>query len=319
MGSDPVTLSGVISLSRAIDGFETYVADERRFSPRTVLAYRSDLDRFADFWEREFAHESAAKTSLAKVDTLAVRSYLAYLHRARLSNRSLARHLSTLRSFFRWACREGHLEKNPAKGLPSPRVPKTLPRAMTLPDTERLLSADESETLVPERERALFELLYATGLRVSEAAGLDCEDVDLSERLARVTGKGSRERIVPFGEIAADALRAYLPSRAALRHRARDRESEAGEPLFVNARGGRLTPRSMARLLKRRLRAAGLPEEISPHALRHTFATHLLQAGADLRAIQELLGHASLSTTQKYTHLDAARLREVYRNAHPKA
>jgi integrase/recombinase XerC len=309
----------MIFLSRGIDDFETYVADERRFSARTVLAYRTDLDRFADFWEREFAHESAGKTSLAKVDTLAVRSYLAYLHRARLSNRSLARHLSTLRSFFRWACREGHLEKNPARGLPSPRVPKTLPRAMTLPDTERLLSADENETLVPERERALFELLYATGLRVSEAAGLDCEDVDLSERLARVTGKGSRERIVPFGEIAADALRAYLPSRAALRHRARDRESEAGEPLFVNARGGRLTPRSMARLLKRRLRAAGLPEEISPHALRHTFATHLLQAGADLRAIQELLGHASLSTTQKYTHLDAARLREVYRNAHPKA
>jgi integrase/recombinase XerC len=135
----------------------------------------------------------------------------------------------------------------------------------------------------------------------------------------RVTGKGSRERIVPFGEAAGEALRAYLPSRAALRHRAGSDEGESGEPLFVNTRGGRLTPRSMGRLLKRRLRAAGLPEAISPHALRHTFATHLLQAGADLRAIQELLGHASLSTTQKYTHLDAARLREVYRNAHPKA
>jgi integrase/recombinase XerC len=247
-----------------------------------------------------------------------VRSYLAHLHRAKLSNRSLARHLSTLRSFFRWACREGHIEKNPAKGLPAPRVPKTLPRAMTLPDTERLLDSGHDEGLIPERERALFELLYATGLRVSEAAGLDLDDVDFAERLVRVTGKGSRERIVPFGEAAADALRAYLPSRAALRHRAND-EDETGDPLFVNARGGRLTPRSMARLLKRRLRAAGLPEEISPHALRHTFATHLLQAGADLRAIQELLGHASLSTTQKYTHLDAARLREVYRNAHPKA
>ncbi|HKD16428.1 MAG TPA: tyrosine-type recombinase/integrase, partial [Thermoanaerobaculia bacterium] len=197
-------------------------------------------------------------------------------------------------------------------------VPKTLPRAMTLPDTERLLAADEDDAAVPERERALFELLYATGLRVSEAAGLDLEDVDFSARLVRVTGKGSRERIVPFGEAAADALEAYLPSRAALRRRADD-DGEPGEPLFVNARGGRLTSRSMARLLKRRLRAAGLPAEISPHALRHTFATHLLQAGADLRAIQELLGHASLSTTQKYTHLDAARLREVYRNAHPKA
>jgi len=143
--------------------------------------------------------------------------------------------------------------------------------------------------------------------------------VDFSARLVRVTGKGSRERIVPFGETAAEALREYLPVRAALRRQVEDEDPESGAPLFVNARGGRLTTRSMARLLKRRLRAAGLPEEISPHALRHTFATHLLQAGADLRAIQELLGHASLSTTQKYTHLDAARLREVYRNAHPKA
>lgn len=307
------------SLARAIQGFESYIADERRYSPRTVTAYRSDLDRFADFWEREFAHESAGRTPVGRLDTLAVRSYLAHLHRARLSNRSLARHLSSLRSFFRWACRAGHLEKNPAAGLPSPRVPKTLPRAMTLPDTERLLAAEEEDSFIPERERALFELLYATGLRVSEAAGLDVEDVDLEARLLRVTGKGSRERIVPFGEAAGEALRAYLPSRAALRHRAGSESPEEGEPLFVNARGGRLTTRSMARLLKRRLRAAGLPEEISPHALRHTFATHLLQAGADLRAIQELLGHASLSTTQKYTHLDAARLREVYRHSHPKA
>ena len=309
----------MISLSRAIDGFERYVADERRFSPRTVLAYRSDLERFANFWEKEFAHESAAKTALSKLDTLAVRSYLAALHRAKLSNRSISRHLSTLRSFFRWACREGHLAASPAKGLPSPRVPKTLPRALTLPDTERLLDAEDGEALVPERERALFELLYATGLRVSEAAGLDLEDVDFSSRLVRVTGKGRRERIVPFGEAAEDALRAYLPSRDALRHRGREREHGPEEPLFVNARGGRLTSRSMARLLKRRLRAAGLPAEISPHALRHTFATHLLQAGADLRAIQELLGHASLSTTQKYTHLNDWQLIEVYKKAHPRA
>ncbi|HEX4439287.1 MAG TPA: tyrosine recombinase XerC [Thermoanaerobaculia bacterium] len=308
----------MISLSRAIDDFETYVRDERRFSPRTVLAYRTDLDRFAGFWEREFANTAAGKTPLAKIDTLAVRSYLASLHRAKLAHRSLARHLSTLRSFFRWACREGYLDKSPAKGLATPKLPKPLPRAMTLPDTERLLST-EDEGSIPERERALFELLYASGLRVSEAAGLDVEDVDFSARLVRVTGKGSRERIVPFGEAAGGALREYLPTRAALRHRADVSGIEDGEPLFVNARGGRLTTRSMARLLKRRLRAAGLPAEISPHALRHTFATHLLQAGADLRAIQELLGHASLSTTQKYTHLDAARLREVYRNAHPKA
>src|SRR5215467_9681202 len=203
----------MISLSKAIDGFESYLADERRFSPRTVTAYRADLDRFAAFWEEEFAHQRAGETPLSRIDTLAVRSHLASLHRARLANRSLARHLSTLRAFFRWACREGHLEKSPARGLPSPRVPKTLPRAMTLPDTERLLAADEEESFVPERERALFELLYATGLRVSEAAGLDLEDVDFEERLVRVTGKGRRERIVPFGEVAEEALADYLPAR----------------------------------------------------------------------------------------------------------
>ncbi len=310
----------MISLSRAIAGFIAYLADERRFSPATVRAYRGDLDRFAGFWESEFAHQEAARTPLTAIDTLAVRSHLASLHRGNLANRSLSRHLSTLRAFFRWACREGHLAKNPARGLPAPRVPKTLPRAMTLADTQILLDAREEDSF-PERERALFEFLYATGLRVSEAAGLDLSDVDFSSRLARVVGKGRKERIVPFGEEAEEALRDYLPSRAARRrdaHRVGETGSD-GEPLFVNARGGRLTTRSMARLLKTRLRAAGLPAAISPHALRHTFATHLLSAGADLRAIQELLGHASLSTTQKYTHLDAARLREVYRQAHPKA
>jgi integrase/recombinase XerC len=323
----------VITLARAIGQFESYLADERRFSPQTVLAYRTDLDRFSDFWEREFGEGPSAKTPLSRVDTLAVRSHLASLHRAKLSNRSLARHLSTLRSFFRWACREGYLERNPAKGLPSPRVPRSLPRALTLTDTESLLET-EDEGHLPDRERALFELLYATGLRVSEAAALDLEDVDLSARMLRAQGKGRKERIVPFGETAEDALRAWLPVRRELRKiRAAapphppaplqpgegSRRKSDGEPLFVNARGGRLTTRSMARVLKRRLRAAGLPAQISPHALRHTFATHLLQSGADLRSIQELLGHASLSTTQKYTHLDAARLRDVYRRAHPRA
>jgi integrase/recombinase XerC len=309
----------VTSLSGAIEDFLSSLAHERRFSPRTVLAYRTDLEQFADFWERDFANRSASKTRLAEVDTLAVRSHLASLHRRRLSNRSLGRHLSALRSFFRWACREGLLAKNPARGLASPRAPRTLPRAMTLADTESLLETSD-EGSFPERERALFELLYATGLRVSEAAGLDIADLDLESRLVRAQGKGGKERIVPFGEPAAEAVAEYLPLRSSLRAATNpDRDDEDAEPLFVNARGGRLTTRSMARLLKRRLRAAGLPAQISPHALRHTFATHLLQAGADLRSIQELLGHASLSTTQKYTHLDAARLREVYRRAHPRA
>lgn len=308
----------MFTLASAIGAFVKHIGEERRFSRHTVTAYRSDLESFASFWERDFAQESAAKTPLSRVDTLAVRSYLASLHKGKLSARSLSRRLSTLRSFFRWACREGFVAKSPAKYLPTPRVPRSLPRAMTLADTEDLLAA-AGEGPMPARDRALFELLYATGLRVSEAAGLDVEDVDFASRLVRVVGKGSKERIVPFGEEAEEALKAYLPDRAAVRSPQVYEKDAEGQPLFVNTRGGRLTPRSMARLLKRRLRAAGLPADISPHALRHTFATHLLSAGADLRSIQELLGHASLSTTQKYTHLDAARLREVYGNAHPKA
>jgi integrase/recombinase XerC len=304
----------VITLASAISEYLSHVSGDRNFSQQTVRAYGSDLARFARFWKVEFGERDAAVTPLPRVDTLSVRSYLASLHRSGLRNRSLARHLSTLRSFFRWACREGHVANNPAKGLPAPRVPHTLPRALTLRDTEELLDTQPSDSF-PERDRALFELLYAAGLRVAEAAALDLEDLDFGSRLLRVLGKGRKERIVPFGEEAEDALRAYLPARA----ERRPRDADDGEPLFVNARGGRLTPRSMGRLLKLRLRAAGLPADISPHALRHTFATHLLQAGADLRAIQELLGHASLSTTQKYTHLDIARLREVYRHSHPKA
>jgi len=309
------------TLSAAISEFLRAIELERNFSPQTVRAYAADLSRFRDFWEKEFANVPAAKTPLQKVDTLAVRAHVAALHRAKLSSRSLARHLSALRSLFQWACRSGWCETNPAASVPMPRQPKSLPRALTFSDTERLLGADPEADPFPERDRAMFEVLYATGLRVSELAGLDIDDVDGGQRLARVLGKGGKERIVPYGEPASEALRAYLPTRAALRSAAEKRGDleEDGEPLFVNHRGGRLTSRSVGRILKRRLKEAGLPERISPHALRHTFATHLLSAGADLRSIQELLGHASLSTTQKYTHVDAAKLMEVYKKSHPKA
>jgi len=310
------------TLSAAISEFLRSIELERNFSPQTVRAYAGDLARFRDFWEKEFANVPAEKTPLGKVDTLAVRAHVAALHRAKLSSRSLARHLSAIRSLFQWACRSGWCTTNPAASVPMPRQPKSLPRALTFPDTERLLGADSETDPFPERDRAMFEMLYATGLRVSELSGLDLDDVDGGQRLARVLGKGGKERIVPYGEPAAEALRAYLPTRAALRSAAEKRGDggdDETEPLFVNHRGGRLTSRSIARILKRRLREAGLPERISPHALRHTFATHLLSAGADLRSIQELLGHASLSTTQKYTHVDAVKLMEVYRKSHPKA
>ena len=305
------------TLATALSQFLAHLTLERNFSPETARAYRADLGRFVEFWETEFANEPASRTPLSRIDTLAIRAHVASLHRGRMSKRSLARHLSTLRSFFAWACERELCRSNPARGVVSPRTPKTLPRALSLPETDRLLGAEDETAAFPDRDRALFEFLYATGLRVSELSGLDLEDVDFRERLVRVLGKGGKERIVPYGEPAARALAEYLPGRAALRARGDGGDEE--EPLFVNHRGGRLTARSVARILKRRLREAGLPEKISPHALRHTFATHLLSAGADLRSIQELLGHASLSTTQKYTHVDAARLLEIYRKSHPKA
>jgi integrase/recombinase XerC len=309
------------TLSAAIAEYLRALSLEQNCSPQTVRAYSADLARFREFWEREFANEPADRTSLARIDALAIRAHVASLHRAKLSSRSLARHLSAVRSLFSWACRSGWCARNPAVGIPTPRQPKTLPRALSFSDTERLLSADGESASFPERDRAMFELLYATGLRVSELSGLDLDDLDSDQRLARVLGKGGKERIVPYGEPAADSLRAYLPGRAALRSAAAAgrASAEEGEPLFVNHRGGRLTSRSIARILKSRLREVGLPDKISPHALRHTFATHLLSAGADLRSIQELLGHASLSTTQKYTHVDAAKLMEVYKKSHPKA
>jgi len=247
---------------------------------------------------------------------------LAHLRAARLagrSPRSVARWLVAVRAFFAWLLSEGVVSEDPTAHLDAPRTWRPLPRVLRAEEVEGLLAAPLRDRPRGLRDAAMLEVLYATGLRVSELCGLRLTDVHLDAGYLRCTGKGNKERIAPFGEAAGDALSAYLPARRARRRGAEDAASDDGEPLFVNSRGGRLTTRSMARLLKRRLRAAGLPVEISPHALRHSFATHLLEGGADLRAIQELLGHSRLSTTQRYTHVNAAQLLETYRKAHPKA
>ena len=247
-------------------------------------------------------------------DTLAVRAFVAHLRSRGLKKSSAGRHLSALRSFFAFLVREGRLDSNPAGAVAAPRAERSLPRTLSVAEAGAVVEAPVREDALGARDRALLELLYAAGLRVSEAVGLDVGDVDLSGRQVRVLGKGRKERIVPFGEKAAEALRAYVALREDLVS-----EETPGEPLFLNARGGRFTDRSVRRALIAALRAGGVPRHASPHALRHSFATHLLSAGADLRSIQELLGHASLATTQKYTHLDADRLIEVYRKSHPKA
>ncbi len=261
------------------------------------------------FWNRP-----PAELRAGDVDTLAIRSYLAFLRTEGVSKTSMGRHLSALRTFFAFLKREGRVAGNPARTVGTPRHEKTLPRTLSVSEATAVVETKGREGALGLRDHALLEVLYATGLRVSELVGLRLEDVDLSARQVRTVGKGRKERVVPFGIPAAAALKAWLKARAAFKPSTRD----AGI-VFLNARAGRLTDRSVRRVLDRAILEAAVPRHASPHALRHSFATHLLAAGADLRSIQELLGHASLSTTQRYTHLDAERLIEVYRKSHPRA
>ena len=291
-----------------------HLAEERNLSPNTRRAYRRDLERFLAFLAGDYLGRELAELDPGDADALAVRSYLAGLARAEVGARSRARALSALRGFFRYAVREGERPDDPTAGVPAPKQPKHLPRHLRPGEIEQLIEAADGDEPLARRDRALLELLYASGLRVGELVGLDWGDIDLEARVLRVLGKGGRERMVPFGRPAEAALRRWLEAWPELRA-----AGDATEPVFLNHRGGRLTDRSVRRVLDRYVHQAALAAGVHPHTLRHTFATHLLEGGADLRAIQELLGHSSLSTTQKYTHLELDRLLQVYRESHPRA
>jgi integrase/recombinase XerC len=307
-------------MRRLIHRFLEHIQAERNLSPNTVRAYEGDLLRFLTFLSRDFLGKDAAAVRPDEVDALAVRSFLAAMTREGLGKRSQGRALSAVRSLFRFACREGTLAANPARAVKTPKHPQTLPRHLRPGEVETLIEAPVGDGALALRDRALLELLYATGLRVGELVGLDWRAIDLSARVLRALGKGGKERMVPFGRPAADALRAWLAAWEGVRG-PRDREAggDDDEPVFLNNRGGRLTDRSVRRVIDRWVAASALAQGVHPHTLRHTFATHLLENGADLRTIQELLGHSSLSTTQKYTHLEVERLLAVYRDAHPRA
>jgi integrase/recombinase XerC len=294
-----------------LEEFTAHLRDERNLSSHTLRAYEREVAQFA-----EFAGSEMGCGGPAAVSPNVVRAYLAHLHTRRLARVSAQRALAALRTYFRFLGREGVVTANPAKVVSTPRAPKKLPEMATVPELAELLESFPA-TPAGRRDRAALELLYAAGLRAGELVGLDLDDVDLGRRLARVRGKGGKERLVPFGRQAERALRSYLPDRAAWRADAG--VLTGGEPLFVNQRGGRLSDRSLRRVLDGAVRQVALARHQHPHTLRHAFATHLLEAGMDLRAIQELLGHASLSTTQRYTHLDLAHLMETYSKAHPKA
>lgn len=298
-------------MSWHLDEFTSYLRDERNLSAHTLRAYEREAVAFSRFAAGEMGCGGPAAVSPA-----IVRAYLAHLHGRRLSRLSTQRALGALRTYFRFLSREGWVATNPARVVPTPRAPRALPEVVTAPQVAELLAA-LPDTPAGRRDRAALELLYAAGLRAAELVGLDLDDLDLGRRLVRVRGKGGKERVVPFGRPAELALRAYLPDRAAWRKAAAP--ADGAEPLFVNQRGGRLSDRSLRRLLVAAVHLLASLHRLHPHTLRHAFATHLLEAGMDLRAIQELLGHASLSTTQRYTHLDLAHLMETYRKAHPKA
>jgi integrase/recombinase XerC len=298
------------TLAPEIRKFAAHLASERRGSAHTSKAYLKDLAQYT-------AYLAEAGVPLVPSSPAAVRGFLARAS-AECGATSLGRKLSALRSFYRFLVREGLSPVNPARVVASPKRPRKLPDVLPEDEVAALVEAPAGAVPIELRDRAILELLYASGLRVSELAALDLEDLDLGEGLVRVLGKRRKERVVPVGSVAREALRRWLASGRGALARGSAGGSARGA-LFLNHRGGRLSTRSVARRLDRAVLAIGLARRVHPHVLRHCFATHLLGNGADLRAIQELLGHASLSTTQRYTHLDWKRLAEVYDRAHPRA
>lgn len=295
----------------ALDEFDRYLATQRGSSARTRTAYRRDLDGLAVFATSGAGGRKAS--SPRHVDTLLVRAYLVDLHGRHLSAGTVARKISAFSSFYRYLVKQGHVPKSPMATIRPPKIRRKLPRVLTAAEAERLMAAPEGVGVVAARDRAVLELLYGAGLRVSELVGIDLPHLDLEERQVRVLGKGNKERVCPFGAHAEAALRAWLEARLALRRPGRDDAA-----LFLGRPGKRLSVRAVQRMLHARGAAAGRPDA-HPHALRHSCATHLLDAGADLRGIQELLGHASLSTTQRYTQVTVDKLMQVYDQAHPLA
>ena len=319
-------------MKEAIQKFLAYLRTVRNASPQTLNGYESDLAQFLEY----LSPPGTQPPALSQIDHRVIREFLGHLYDRKLQKATAARKLSSIRSFFKFCSREGLVRDNPARLVATPKLPKRLPAVLTAEEMNAFLDVlaqakserkphivgharqteIEARLLLP-RDRAILELLYASGLRVSELTGLNLADIDRKEQMLRVLGKGNKERIVPYGSKAEQALEKYWPVRSELLRKARRRSDP--EAVFLNYIGGRLTRRSVGKIVKKYVRLVNLNWDLHPHSLRHAFATHLLSDGADLRAIQELLGHASLSTTQRYTHTSIRQLMEVYDKAHPHA
>lgn len=300
-----------------IKKFMNYLGIERNLSSHTLKSYQGDLRQFSLFLKSSSGFSDPG--SLNQIDYLTMREYLAYLQGIGVSRRTVARKLSCLRSFFKFLCREGYLSSDPTAGIRSPRQEKKLPKFLDLSEVTKLVEAPSQDEVLGLRDRAIMETLYSTGMRVSELVSLNAGRIDFIGGALRVRGKGRKERIIPIGEKALEAIGKYLEKRPQLLGRKKKDISKDKDALFLNNWGGRLTRISIRRIVKKYIQKISSQLSISPHTLRHTFATHLLNAGADLRAIQELLGHVNLSTTQIYTHVTTQRLKTIYDRAHPRA
>jgi tyrosine recombinase XerC len=301
-----------------IERYIAYLQYERNASPHTIRNYRSDLLQFRDYLR---AGQADPEVSIKSVDALRIRGFLSFLYERERKKTSVARKLAAVRAFYKFLAREHLLAENPAATVSTPKLDRTLPRIMTEEELnaflDRLAEVAKDGDPIMRRDRAIFELLYASGIRVSELVGLDLRSVNYGEGMLLVRGKGRKERIVPFGSKAKQALSDYLPVREKILQE--NRKGSSRQALLLNARGDRLTARSVDRLIKKYVRLYGPNVKVSPHSLRHAFASHLLTEGADLRAIQEMLGHRSLATTQKYTQVSIKQLIDVYDKSHPKA
>lgn len=286
---------------------------ERNFSEHTLRNYLSDISQFHDYLLRVFKKDALTSEDLRKVDHIIIRAFLSSLYEKGLSKSSVARKISTIRTLFKFLCREGSLVNNPGKMVSTPKRGATLPKFLSVDEADRLMGAPAGSDSISVRDRAILETFYSAGLRIGEIVAINIEDVNLSDGLIKVKGKGRKERIVPVGNKAADAIKKYLADQRSQR----TFTLEQGYPLFLNKYGKRITTRSVHRIVDKYKKLSGL-WDITPHSLRHSFATHMLEGGADLRSVQEMLGHANLSTTQRYTHVSMDKLMEVYDKAHPR-
>ncbi|MFA6142948.1 MAG: tyrosine recombinase XerC [Candidatus Omnitrophota bacterium] len=290
-------------MQRYIEKFINYLKVEKNSSPHTITNYEVDLKFFASF---------LGERDITSIDHLALRKFLAEMRNKNYAKRTVARKLASLRSFFKFLFREGHIKNNPITAISTPKLDKKLPVVLDVAKVKKLVEAPPEDTSAGLRDRAILETLYSAGIRVSELVGLDADDVDFISEVIKVFGKGRKDRIVPVGSLAISALRKYMDRRS-------DDKVKDKDAVFLNKSGKRLTDRSVRRILDKYVRQTSVAEHISPHSLRHSFATHLLDRGADLRSVQELLGHMNLSTTQIYTHVTMERLKTVYDKAHPRA